>query len=525
MSTVEKDINCKSTKLTKDSLDELPYNDRTYKLKKSHLNEKKELLPYSMIHFTATYTDLYQLTMGQVYFLGGKKNQVAVFDYFFRKLPFKSGYAIFSGLEDLLTILQHLKFSEKDIDFLFRQGFHTEFLHYLKNLRFSGNVYAAQEGDLIFPTRPILVIEAPLIEAQIVETLILNILNFQTLIATKASRMRYVAKDKTLVDFGLRRAAPLAGYYASHAALIGGFDATSNVIAGRDYDIPVAGTMAHSFVQSYDDELSAFRDFSKSRPQDCVLLVDTYDTLKSGVPNSIKVGKEMESRGQQLKGVRLDSGDLSYLSKKTRNMLDEAGLSYVKIVASNQLDEYVIKSLLEQKSPIDIFGVGTRLAIGEPDGTLDGVYKLAFSNNKPRLKLSETATKITLPYKKQVHRVLNERGGFLGADVITLANEKHIEIMHHPFKPLKSFCIKNYKKEALLHKVIENGKRLIPPKTVNEIAKYSQHRLNLLSEKYKRFDNPHVYKVGLSSKLNDRRNHLIEAYKKNKNFNCHRCSK
>ena len=468
-----------------------------------------------MIHFAATYTDLYQLTMGQVYFVEGKKTQVAVFDYFFRKLPFKGGYAIFSGLEDLLISLQRLKFSGKDIDFLFHQGFHPEFLHYLKNFRFSGKIYASQEGDLIFPTRPVLIVEAPLIEAQIVETLILNILNFQTLIATKASRMRYVARGKTLVDFGLRRAAALAGYYASHAAVVGGFDATSNVIAGRDYAIPVAGTMAHSFVQSYDNELSAFRNFAESRSQDCILLVDTYDTLKSGVPNAIKVGKEMESRGQQLKGVRLDSGDLSYLSKKTRKMLDKAGLSYVKIVASNQLDEYVIKSLLEQKSPIDVFGVGTKLAIGEPDGALDGVYKLAFSNNKPRLKLSETATKITLPYKKQVYRVLNEQGGFLGADIITLADEKDTEIMYHPFKPLKSFYIKNYKKEALLHKVMENGKRLSLPKTVNEIAKYSQHRLSLLSEKYKRFDNPYVYKVGLSSQLNDRRNRLIEAYKKN----------
>ncbi|AKQ33670.1 nicotinate phosphoribosyltransferase [Candidatus Coxiella mudrowiae] len=478
-----------------------------------------------MIHFTATYTDFYQLTIGQVYFLEGKKNQVAVFDYFFRKLPFKGGYAIFSGLEDLLTILQQFKFSKRDIDFLFHQGFHSEFLHYLKNFRFNGNVYASQEGDLIFPTRPVLTIEAPLIEAQIIETLILNILNFQTLIATKASRIRYVAGDKRLIDFGLRRTAGLAGYYASRAAIVGGFDATSNVIAGRDYAIPVAGTMSHSFVQSYDNELSAFRDFAESRPQDCVLLVDTYDTLKSGVPNAIQVGKEMESRGQQLKGVRLDSGGLSYLAKKTRKMLDEAGLSYVKIVASNQLDEYVIKSLLEQKSPIDIFGVGTKLVIGEPDGVLDGVYKLAFSHNKPRFKLSETPTKITLPYKKQVYRLLDNQGSFLGADVVTLVDEKDTDIMYHPFESLKFFHIKNYKKEALLHKIMENGKRLSPAKTLNEIAKYSQHRLSLLPEKYKRFNNPHIYKVGLSSELNERRNHLIEAYKKNENSNHRRRSK
>ncbi|WP_102156597.1 nicotinate phosphoribosyltransferase [Coxiella endosymbiont of Rhipicephalus microplus] len=464
-----------------------------------------------MVHFTATYTDLYQLTMGEVYFLEGKKNQVAVFDYFFRKLPFKGGYAIFSGLEDLLTILQQFKFSQKDIDFLFHQGFHSEFLNYLKHFRFNGTVYASREGDIIFPTSPVLTIEASLIEAQIVETLILNILNFQTLIATKASRMRYVARDKKLIDFGLRRTAGLAGYYASRAAMIGGFDATSNVIAGRNYGIPVSGTMGHSFVQSYDNELWAFRDFAKIRPQDCILLVDTYDTLKSGVPNAIQIGKEMESRGQKLKGVRLDSGCLSYLAKKTRKMLDDAGLSYVKIIASNQIDEYVIKSLLEQKSPIDIFGVGTKLVIGEPDGVLDGVYKLVFSQNKPRLKLSEIPTKITLPYKKQVYRLLDEKGNFLGADLITLVDEKDTNIMYHPFESLKSFQIKNYKKEALLHKIMEHGKRLSPTKTINEIAKYSQHRLSLLPEKYKRFNNPHIYKVGLSSELNERRKNLIRS--------------
>lgn len=471
------------------------------------------------MRYTATYTDFYQLTMGQVYFLEGKKNQVAIFDYFFRKLPFEGGYAIFSGLEDLLTILQHLKFSKKDINFLFRQGFHPEFLDYLKDFRFTGNIYAPQEGDLIFPIRPVLIIEAPLLEAQIIETLILNIINFQTLIATKSNRIRYVAGDKALIDFGLRRASGLSGYYASRAAIVGGFNATSNLIAGRDYSIPISGTMAHSFVQSYDSELSAFRAFAKNRPYDCILLVDTYDTLKSGVPNAIKVAKEMESRKQKLQGVRLDSGDLSYLSKKTREMLDQAGLFYVKIVVSNQLDEYVIKSLLEQKSPIDAFGVGTKLTTGEPDCILDGVYKLAFSDNKPRLKVSETPTKISLPYKKQVYRILDNQDSFIGADVVTLMDEKDINIMYHPFESLKSFCIENYKKEALLYKVMENGRRLFPSKTLSEIAKYSQHRLSLLPEEYKRFDNPHIYKVGLSTKLNEKRNHLIETFKKNENSN------
>lgn len=467
-----------------------------------------------MFHLTGTYTDQYQLAMGQVYFLKGKKNHPAVFDYFFRKLPFGGGYAIFAGLEDLLAILENLRFNEKDIEFLHRQGFHPEFLNYLRDFRFTGTLYASREGDVVFPTRPILSVEAPLIEAQIVETLLLNILNFQTLIATKASRMRQVAEERALVDFGFRRAAGLASYYASRAAVIGGFDATSHVAAGRDYDIPVVGTMAHSFVQSYDDELSAFRDFAEGRPDDCVLLVDTYDTLKSGIPNAIKIAKAMEARGQRLKGVRLDSGDLAYLAKKSRQMLDDAGLSYVKIAASNQLDEYVIKSLLEQKAPIDIFGVGTKLAIGAPDAALDGVYKLAMSNLKPRIKLSESIAKITLPYKKQVYRVIDQKGDFFGADVVALREEEEINIMHHPFELSKSFVIKKNKKEPLLNKVMEKGKRLFEAKKPLEIMKFSQQRLGFLPLEYKRFNNPHIYKIGLSDGLNNKRNQLIEAYKK-----------
>jgi nicotinate phosphoribosyltransferase len=268
-----------------------------------------------MINYTATYTDLYQLSMSQVYYLKGQKDTRAVFDYFFRKLPFNSGYAVFAGLEDLLSILENFTFDTKDLIFLRKQGFHPDFMEYLKNFRFRGNIYSSREGDLIFPIRPVLQVEANIIEAQIIETILLNILNFQTLVATKASRIRQAAEDGKLIDFGLRRSQGPGGYYACRAAFIGGFDATSNVRAGRDYDIPVSGTMAHSYVESYDDELTSFRHFAEEQPENCVFVLDTYDTLKSGLPNAIIVAKELEEKGHKVKGIRLDSGDLAYLSK------------------------------------------------------------------------------------------------------------------------------------------------------------------------------------------------------------------
>ncbi len=467
-----------------------------------------------MINYTATYTDQYQLTMSQVYFLKGQKDNQAVFDYFFRKLPFDSGYAVFAGLEDLLNALEILTFDKQDLDFLKELGFHPEFIQYLKKFRFAGNIYTSREGDIVFPISPILQVEANIIEAQIIETILLNILNFQTLIATKASRMRQAAGDRKLIDFGLRRAQGAGGYYASRAAFIGGFDATSNVRAGRDYGIPVSGTMAHSFVESYDDELTAFSHFAEVQPDECVLLVDTYDTLKSGLPNAIIVAKKMEEKGYRLSGIRLDSGDLAYLAKRSRKMLDDAGLEYVKIAVSNQLDEYIIKSLLEQQAPIDIFGVGTNLVTGHPDAALDGVYKMSFANGKPRIKLSETVSKITLPHRKQVFRMFDNEGMFIGADVVTLADEQDLEIMYHPLYPLKSLSVKKYNKESLLQKVMGNGVRLSKPLSLSEIAQYRRDRLKNLPGEYKRFNNPHIYKVGLSDRLKNERDWLIEVHKR-----------
>ncbi|MFN2261077.1 MAG: nicotinate phosphoribosyltransferase [Psychroflexus sp.] len=467
-----------------------------------------------MLNITATYTDLYQISMAQVYFQQNKHQHKAVFDYFFRKLPFEGGYAIFAGLETLLEALKNFKFSTDDIEYLKSQNFDQDFLNYLKDFKFKGNIYSSKEGDIIFPTRPIIQVEANMVEAQLIETLLLNILNFQTLIATKANRIRKSAEDAKLIDFGMRRAQSTGAYFASRAAFIGGFDATSNVTAGRDFSIPISGTMAHSFVQSYDDELNAFRDFAKSHPENTVLLIDTYDTLKSGLPNAIKVGLEMKSRNEKLKGIRLDSGDLSYLAKKCRKALDEAGLSDVKIAASNQLDEYVIKSLKEQNGPIDVFGVGTNLVIGNPDGALDGVYKLAFADGEPRIKLSENLSKLTLPHRKQVFRIRNSKGELAGADAIALKDEKTICKMNHPFDFSKTVEFTNCSAEPLLNEVMREGEISIETESLSEIKKYSKSRLNELPEEFKRFENPHIYKIGITDELMDEREKLRSKYKK-----------
>ncbi len=461
-----------------------------------------------MINLTGAYTDQYQLSMALVYFRMGNGNDQAIFDYFFRKLPFEGGYAIFAGLEDLLDTIENLNFDQKDLEFLDQNGFPGDFLELLGNFNFSGKIFSSREGDIVFPTRPVLRVEGSLLEAQIIETLLLNLLNFQTLIATRASRMRMVAGDRKLVDFGLRRAQGVGGYHASRAALIGGFDATSNVAAGRDFQLPVSGTMAHSYIQSFENEVDAFREFARVHPKNCVLLVDTYDTLRIGIPNAIQVGKEMKARGEQLKGIRLDSGDLAFLALRCREMLDEAGLNDVKIAASNQLDEYVIKSLLEQAAPIDIFGVGTSLVTGQPDAALDGVYKLAYAHGKPRIKISENIAKTTLPDRKQVYRLKDDVGNWIGADLVALEEEKDFGMMHHPFDPGKKMQISDVDMEPLLEKVMEDGHRVYEKTLPLEIADYSRSQLDKLPGAYKRFRNPHIYKVGISDGLKKLRESL-----------------
>lgn len=462
---------------------------------------------------TGIYTDLYQLTMAQVYFLTGKSHLHCSFDYFFRKLPFEGGYAVFAGLENVIDLLQELHFSKDDIDYLKDIGLKREFADSLEHFRFRGTIYAVKEGEIVFPNEPILRVEGNILEAQIIETMLLNILNFQSLIATKAARMKSVAGTKTLSDFGLRRAQGTGGYHATRAAIIGGFDSTSNVKAACDFGIPCVGTMAHSFVQSYDDELSAFRDFAANRPEHCVLLVDTYDTLRSGIPNAITVAGEMKARGHQLQGIRLDSGDLSYLSKQARKMLDDAGLHDVKITVSNQLDEWVIKSLQDQHAPIDIFGVGTSLVTAPPDAALDGVYKLAYADGKPRIKLSENLKKITLPDKKQIYRTYLKDEHHFDADVICLQDEKAPSAMHHPFEPDKSLSLTGRKQEPLLQLVMQNGKRGNTPIPLKDIARYTQKRLRMLPEEHKRFHYPHTYKVGISEQLRHERDELKRLHK------------
>lgn len=457
---------------------------------------------------TALYTDLYQLAMGQAYYLKGKHEKEASFDYFYRKAPFNGGYVLFCGLEDALDWLENVSFSEEDLDYLLQQGFDRRFVDYLRGFKFTGTVQSVAEGEVVFPFAPIMTVTGPVVECQIVETFLLNGLNFQSLIATKASRIRYISgQDKTLAEFGLRRAQGYAGLQASRAAFIGGFDATSNVLAGRTYNIPITGTMAHAYVQSYDDELTAFRDFAETHPDNCVLLVDTYNTLESGIPNAVTVARELEQKGKKLIGIRLDSGDLAYLSKAARKMLDDVGFSHVKIAASNQLDEYVIRSLKEQQAAIDIFGVGTNLVVGHENAALDGVYKLCNFDGEPRIKISENLKKMNFPGQKQVYRYVNGQGEY-AADAITLADLKAPVRMAHPFEPHKRMPLNPDGARPLLQPVMKNGKRLVRTRDVQEIASAAGENLEYLPDEHKRFDFPHVYKVGLSPEIEELRDNL-----------------
>ncbi len=456
------------------------------------------------------FIDRYELTMAEGYFRDGRKTVQANFDYFFRKNPFNSGFTVFSGLQDLLEMIQEFKFDANAIDHLHKQGFHVEFLEYLKKFHFNGTITAPNEGEVIFPNEPILSVQGSLIETQLLETIVLNTLNFQSLIATKANRLRKAAGNRTIIDFGMRRAQGLAAIHGSKAAIAGGADGTSNELAAHLYELKAVGTMAHSWVQSYEDELTAFRKYAEFHPKNCVLLVDTYNTLKTGIPNAMIVAKEMEQKGQRLFAIRLDSGDLAYLSKKARKMLDDADLPYIKIVASNQLDEYLINSLILQGAKIDSFGIGTNLITGQKDAALDGVYKLTDINNRPVIKLSENVAKITLPGKKKIIRLYNDIGTFY-ADGIMLSdeNENDIDMIFHPQFVEKKSSVTGLKREQIGSTVMKAGEILLKKKSISEISEYREYRVSQLSEEYKRFEFPHVYKVGLSKKLKKQRDLLI----------------
>ncbi len=456
------------------------------------------------------YTDFYELTMAQGYLLEGKANERVVFDYFFRRVPFKGGYVIFAGLQDLLEELADFRYDEAAIAFLKSQGFKQPFLEYLGQFRFAGTIYGCKEGEVIFPNEPVLRIEASIIEAQLIETLVLNYLNFQSLIASKTSRIVHAAGDRPVSDFGLRRAQGLGGKQASRAAFIGGVKSTSNTLAGSLYNIPVNGTMAHSWVQSFGSEWEAFQAYARQYPNGSVLLVDTYDTLKSGMPNAIEIGLRLKAEGKSLKAIRLDSGDLAYLSKKARKMLDDAGLQEVSIITSNQLNEYVVQSLLVQHAPIDAFGIGTEMITGKPAAALDGVYKLVQLEDHPVIKRSDNLEKITVPGKKQVFRYIDDEGLFY-ADAIALEHEKESpKRMLHPTNFAMECNLTGYKVEPLHQLLMDKGKIVKEKVTLQEVVDYSQKRRSQLPAEHKRLDNPHVYKVGLSRNLKQLRDEMLE---------------
>lgn len=462
---------------------------------------------------TGLYTDLYEIAMACGYFLGKRHHETAVFDYFFRTNPFGGGYTVFAGLRDFLEMLKAFSFSSSDLDYLDGLGYQHEFLHYLGGFQFQGSIDSVEEGEIVFPQEPLVRVEGNLVEVQLIESMLLNVLNFESLVATKACRIRQAAGNRPVSEFGLRRAQGWGALQASRASCIGGANSTSNVMAARMYGIPPSGTLAHSWIQSFGSELEAFRCYAGIYGNKTILLVDTYDTLRSGIPNAITVAKEMENAGTKLKGIRLDSGDLAGLSKKAREMLDAAGLSYVMIVASNQLNEHLIQSLLgEQEAPIDAFGVGTELVSAKPDAALDGVYKLAGVGGDPRMKISENPEKTTLPGKKELVRFFTAKG-FFCCDGIFLSDDHPGEQVSlvDPVHPEKHTMVRNLRYEHLLKPAVLQGNVLTGDKPLSEIREYLQSRTSLLPGEYRRFTNPHVYRVGISPNLLNLRNNLIKT--------------
>ncbi len=461
----------------------------------------------------ALFTDNYHLTNAQGYFFSGMAEVPASFDYFFRENPFGNGYVIFAGLSDFLEILESLRYEDNEIDYLRSIGFKEEFLQYLRTFIFTGTIYSMKEGELVFPLEPIVRVDGSIIECQLIETLLLNLINFQSLVATKASRIRFASGNRRLIDFGLRRAQGLGGIHASKAAIIGGFDATTNLYSAHHFGIELACIQTHSWVQSFGDELAAFRKFTEYYPKNCILTVDTYNTLRSGLPHAIKVAKEMEIKGQKLKAIRIDSGDLAALSKRARALLDNAGLNYVQIAVSNQLDEFLINSLLQQGAPIDIFGVGTRLATSYGCPALQGIYKLNQVGEKPTIKYADIYAKTTLPGKKKVMRYYDANGHF-DSDGVMLENESDVDIYYHPIFTEQHKTIEADTAKPLMTKVMDVGKIVGNLPTPVESARYASNRFSFLSPVYKRFENPQQYRVGISPSLMRLRAFLFEQMQK-----------
>ena len=473
-------------------------------------------------------TDLYELTMMQGYFKEKDANETVIFDAFYRSNPDGNGYSICAGLEQVIEYVKNLHFDWEDVDYLRSLGiFGDDFLEYLRGFHFSGDIYAIPEGTVVFPREPLVKVIAPIMEAQLVETAILNIVNHQSLIATKTARIVHAAQGDGIMEFGLRRAqGPDAGIYGARAAMIAGCIGTSNVLAGKLFDVPVKGTHAHSWIMSFPDELTAFRTYARLYPSACILLVDTYDTLGSGVPNAIRVFKEMREAGIPLTfyGIRLDSGDLAYLSKQAKKMLDEAGFSDAVISASNDLDEFLIDSLKIQGAAINSWGVGTNLITSKDCPSFGGVYKLAAIKDKatgqfiPKIKLSENTEKVTNPGNKTIRRVYNKCSGKIIADLICLVDEVYDEskslLLFDPVETWKKTHLApgSYRLRELMIPVFKNGQCVYQSPKVMDIRDYCRGELDTLWDESKRLINPHEIHVDLSNELWHMKNQLLDSY-------------
>ncbi len=467
--------------------------------------------------------DFYELTMAKGYFSNGMKDTVTYFDMFFRKIPDGGGFAIMAGVEQLVEYLRTLKFNDEDIEYLrSKKIFDEEFLSYLRDFKFTCDVWAVPEGTPIFPGEPIVVVRGPAIEAQMIETMVLLTINHQSLIATKSNRIVRAAQGRPVMEFGSRRAQGYDGaIYGARAAYIGGCVGTACTISERDFGVPATGTMAHSWIQMFPTELDAFRAYARTYPDNCAFLVDTYNVLKSGIPNAIKVfDEELKPRGCRPKSIRIDSGDMTYLSKKARKMHDDAGYPDCKIIASNALDEYIIRDIIMQGAQIDIFGVGERLITSRSEPVFGGVYKLvgveADGEIIPKIKLSENIEKITLPGFKQVWRLFDNESGKAMADVITL-HEEVIENntpyeLFHPEHTWKRKTIENFTARPLLEKVYDKGQCVYKQRTIEEIREYCAKSTDELWAEVCRFENPHKYIVDLSEKLWTVRKNLLDTH-------------
>ncbi|AYY64466.1 nicotinate phosphoribosyltransferase [Streptococcus sp. FDAARGOS_522] len=468
------------------------------------------------------HTDLYQINMMQVYFNKGIHNKRAVFEAYFRKVPFENGYAVFAGLERIVRYLENLSFSDSDLSYLEELGYPEEFLDYLKILKMELTVKSAKEGDLVFANEPLVQIEGPLAQCQLVETAILNIINYQTLVATKAARIRSVIEDEPLLEFGTRRAQEMdAAIWGTRAAIIGGANATSNVRAGKIFNIPVSGTHAHALVQTYGDDYQAFKAYAETH-KDCVFLVDTYDTLRVGVPNAIRVAKEMGEKINFL-GVRLDSGDLAYLSKKVRQQLDDAGFPNAKIYASNDLDENTILNLKMQKAKIDVWGVGTKLITAYDQPALGAVYKIVSietdaGSMRDTIKLSNNAEKVSTPGKKQVWRITSRAKGKSEGDYITFADTDVTQLdeieMFHPTYTYINKTVRDFDAVPLLVDIFDKGKLVYQLPSLQEIQEYGRKEFDQLWDEYKRVLNPQDYPVDLARDVWQNKMDLIDRIRK-----------